>query len=131
MSTVDYSAIFTRDVLDSLFPATRSDDFFEAMYGDAVEGAYDIVLEYQGFNKAANSLIFELHLKQRPGKCLACNLTYGLPPVFSRHPIIDVKGVVGEIVKLLGKKDANLDWALQSTRSVSAQLHIVPLEIRL
>ena len=44
----------------------------------------------------------ELRLHERPNRCLACNLTQGLPQVFSRHPIINVKGIVKEIEKLLG-----------------------------
>ena len=62
--------------------ATRTDEFFEALYGDAAEGPYDILLKFKGENK--NTLHFEFQLKQRPGRCLACNLTYGLPVVFSR-----------------------------------------------
>ncbi len=46
-------------------------------------------------------LHFDLQLKERPGKCLACNVTYGLPQVFTRHPVIDLKGVVREIETLL------------------------------
>ena len=37
----------TRESLDQLFPPDRSDRFFEALYGDISEGAYDIVLEFK------------------------------------------------------------------------------------
>ena len=43
-----YIEIFTRDVLKKLFPKNRSDNFFDALYGDPAEGAYDICLEFKG-----------------------------------------------------------------------------------
>jgi 23S rRNA A2030 N6-methylase RlmJ len=36
--------IFTPKVLEDLLPLQRSDEFFEALYGDADEGAYNISL---------------------------------------------------------------------------------------
>jgi len=85
MATESFDGIFTQDVLKKLFPEDRADQFFDALFGDAEEGAYDISLEFKG--QSQNKLEFEFHLKQRPGKCLACNLTYGLPQVFSRHGV--------------------------------------------
>ena len=87
-----YTEIFTDDVLRELFPAQRADDFFEALFGDASEGAYDISLVFTGCNEQSNTLHFNLDLHERPGCCLACNLTYGLPEVFSRHPVINISG---------------------------------------
>ncbi|HIJ78757.1 MAG: pancreas/duodenum homeobox protein 1 [Desulfobulbaceae bacterium] len=125
----DYGKIFTEDALGKLFPPTRADEFFDALFGDANEGAYDIKLAYRG--KAANQLNFELELHERPGRCLVCNLTYGLPEVFSRHPIINIKGLAGEIVSLLGIKADCADWKLGSTNSISKSLHAIPLRITL
>ena len=129
MAEPNYSEIFTREVLEKLFPENRSDNFFDALYGDPSEGAYDISLEFKGHSQ--DRLHFEFHLKERPGKCLACNLTYGLPQVFSRHPIIDVKGVVQEIDNLLNGRSKCGEWQLGRTREVSRKLHIVPLTIKL
>lgn len=126
----DYSAIFTRESLDRLFPAERSNHFFEALFGDASEGAYDISLEFSGASNH-NSLDFELHLKQRPGQCLACNLTYGLPDVFSRHPMINIAGVAAEVAQLLNHSADNIQWKLGATKSISSALHIIPLKITL
>jgi hypothetical protein len=129
MATNNYSEIFTPDVLEQIFPENRSDNFFDALYGDPAEGSYDICLEFKG--QSQDRLHFEFHLKERPGKCLACNVTYGLPQVFSRHPIINVKGVVQEIDNLLDGHAKCGEWQLGRTREVSRKLHIVPLTINL
>ena len=34
--------LITQEYLDSLMPIEKSDQFFEALYGNASEGAYDI-----------------------------------------------------------------------------------------
>ncbi len=122
-----YGGIFTEDKLENLFPAERADDFFEALFGDAEEGSYDIALGYTG--TSGKALAFELRLTQRPGKCLACNLTYGLPEVFSRHPIINVKGIADAVAEAAGKGSAS--WELGATREVSRTVHTIPLFITL
>ncbi|UCD31150.1 MAG: pancreas/duodenum homeobox protein 1 [Desulfobacterales bacterium] len=119
--------VFTPDVLNELFPDHLSDMFFDALYGDAGEGVYDIRLKFKGHRE--NRLEFELHLVQRAGKCLNCHLTYGLPSVFSRHPIINIKGLVQNINKLLDGFALCTDWQLGSTREVSSDLHVIPLII--
>ncbi|UCD90357.1 MAG: pancreas/duodenum homeobox protein 1 [Desulfobacterales bacterium] len=119
--------VFTPDVLNELFPDHLSDTFFDALYGDAEEGVYDIRLKFKGHRE--NRLEFELHLVQRAGKCLNCHLTYGLPSVFSRHPIINIKGLVQNINKLLDGFALCTDWQLGSTREVSSDLHVIPLII--
>ncbi len=129
MSDTDYSAIFTDQTLRQLFPASLADQFFEALYGDATDGAYDIVLAFK--SAAADRLDFEFELRERPGKCLACNLTYGLPEVFSRHPLLNVKGVVANIEKLLAGKASCAGWKLGRTNSVSRSLHTIPLTVSL
>lgn len=125
----DFKDLFSQENLDSLFPEERSNQFFDALYGDADEGAYDIRLGFKG--AADNTLKFDIELHQRPGKCLACNLTYGLPEVFSRHPIVDIKGLVARIDDLLVDHAQCDAWQLGATREISRQLHVVPLTINL
>jgi hypothetical protein len=119
---------FSPETLTRLFPADRADSFFDALFGDAGEGAFDIDLRYSGCQ--GKELSFELQLKERPGKCLACHLTRGIPDVFLRHPIINIKGLVQEIGKLAGNA-SEPEWSLGRTREVSRSLHVVPLTIRL
>ncbi|MCK9293720.1 MAG: pancreas/duodenum homeobox protein 1 [Desulfobulbaceae bacterium] len=126
----DLHDIFTDDALQKLFPASRANDFFDALFGDASEGAYDIALKFNGYRSEDKELHFALDLIQRPGKCLACNLTYGLPEVFSRHPVINVKGLVADINKLLEGQLNCKQWSLTNTKSVSSALHFIPLVIQ-
>lgn len=128
MGAEELKKVFTPDKLACLFPAEKSNEFFDALFGDASEGAYDIELKFNGAN--AEFIEFEFLLKQRPGKCLACNLTYGLPQVFSRHPIINVKKLVTEITAVAGINEAK-DWTLGSTREISRNLHAIPLRIKI
>ncbi|MBW2574390.1 MAG: pancreas/duodenum homeobox protein 1 [Deltaproteobacteria bacterium] len=130
MGTKGFDKLFTPDVLKQLFSEERSDQFFEALYGDAEEGAYDISLEFIGFRE--KRLEFMLRLTQRAGKCITCSLTYGLPEVFTRHPIINIKGLVQNIEALLdGRGRRCADWHLGSTQEVSNNLHTIPLSISL
>ena len=122
-----FEKLFTPDVLIQLFPKDRSDQFFDALYGDAEEGAYDISLEFSGAQ--GNQLEFMLRLTQRPGKCITCSLTYGLPKVFSRHPIINIKDLVRNIEARLDGRGRCVDWQLGSTREVSNDVHTIPLYI--
>lgn len=122
-----YGDIFTEETLVAFFPAERADAFFEALFGDVEEGSYDIALGYAGVS--GNALNFELRLTERPGKCLACNLTYGLPQVFSRHPVINVQGIADAVAEAAGKKSAS--WKLGATREMSSGLHVIPLVIEL
>lgn len=131
MNSNTYSELFNQQAMNKIFPSDRADQFFEALFGDASEGAYDISLVFKEHRPSDNTLLFELHLTQRPGCCLACNLTHGLPNVFSRHPVIDIKGVVAEIDKLLGDNASCAKWNLGGTNSVSRELHTVPLIIDL
>jgi len=123
--------IFTDDALKELFPPQRADDFFEALFGDAGEGAYDIALSYMGYNERTNSLSFNLDLHERPGCCLACNLTYGLPEVFSRHPVININTLVADIEKKLDGKAQCAEWKLGTTVQQEKSLHSIPLHITL
>lgn len=121
--------LFPQHILDEIFPSNRADRFFEALLGDASEGAYDIVLAYAG--ETDNQIDFEFQLKQRPGRCLACNLTYGLPDVFRRHPVINVADVVRQIDARLTIGRQCGQWALGRTREVSPAMHVLPLTINL
>jgi hypothetical protein len=123
--------LFTTEILNDLLPSDRADAFFEALYGDIDEGAYDISLSFSNYNAEKNILNFELQLAERPGKCLACNLTYGLPEVFSRHPLINIKGMVEKIESMLNGQIKCLDWQLGSTQTTEANLHTIPLTIYL
>ena len=113
--------VFTQDYLDSLQPIERSVLFFEALYGDASDGAYDIRLEPIAVN--AKRIVLAFNLIKRSGKCLVCSLTYGLPKVFSCHPVININGMVEKI------KDRGIpvkNWRLGDTEENSTSLHIIP-----
>ena len=121
--------ILTHDVLQQIFPPQRGNDFFEALYGDPEEGTFDIELALAG--ESGGRLDMEFRLKQRPGKCMACNLTFGLPQVFRRHPVIDLPGLMREINFLLPEDMKATDWKLGSTKEVSSELHVIPLSLYL
>ncbi len=129
MKSKEISNIFTQDRLQQLFPEDRTDQFFDALYGDAAEGTYDISLKFK--RHRPNRLEFELHLLQRHGKCLHCSLTYGLPQVFARHPAIDINGLIGNINQLLNGRAQCIDWQFGSTLEKSDELHAIPLTILL
>lgn len=117
----------TQEELDIIFPANRADDFFEALYGEAEDGAYDIKLVQKKGSANTVNLAFELH--QRPEKCLACNLTYGLPQVFQRHPIINVADVVKQVAEKFKLDISAIKWELGKTHEESRQLHYIILII--
>ena len=124
-----FTEYFTTEKLAELFPPQRSNDFFEALFGDAEEGAFDIRLAYDRYDSVDETLHFTLDLHERPGKCLACNLTYGLPDVFTRHPIINVTGLIKNIDTLLGEKYMCEEWKLGTTQQQQSALHSIPLVI--
>ncbi len=115
--------MFNQEFLNLLFPPERTNEFFDALFGDPEEGAYDIKLSYQGKEGNSHKFFFELHA--RPNQCLRCNLTTGLPPVFERHPIIATKKLAEEIAKKAGF--ANHTWKIGQTIQYSENLHFVPL----
>ncbi|MGW8161261.1 MAG: pancreas/duodenum homeobox protein 1 [Desulfobulbales bacterium] len=129
MNTTSMKNIFTENVLDEIFPAERSNQFFEALFGDASEGAYDIKLRFHAYNENTSTLQFYLDLYERPGCCLVCSLTYGLPEVFSRHPIINIKGVVQKIEKKIAGQVTCTGWRLGTTVQQEKSLHSIPLTI--
>jgi hypothetical protein len=131
MEEKELAILFNGQILGDLFPEQRADQFFEALYGDLEEGAYTITLKFQRYDGERKSLVFGLELKERPGKCLACNLTYGLPQVFARHPVINIKGIIKEIEKIMGDGVQCVEWSLGRTQPISNKLHIIPLTIQL
>jgi hypothetical protein len=129
MPPSSYEELFSTGCLEQIFPPDRSDRFFEAIFGDVEEGAYDIRLRFEDGD--AETLRFAFDLAERPGKCLTCSRTYGLPDVFKRHPVIDVQGVVSKIDRLLDGTARCGEWTLERTRELSPGRHAVPLVIRL
>lgn len=127
MTTDTIKTVLTKENLEKIFPKTRANDFFEALFGDADEGSYDIELAYREFN--GKTLIMDLLLHERPNCCLACNLTQGLPQVFSRHPIINIDGIVRELDTLLGDEYKCGEWSLGYTEQYSRSLHAIPIKI--
>lgn len=127
MATDALTTVLNKETLTKIFPKDRANEFFEALFGDADEGAYDIELAYREFK--GNTLTMDLQLHQRPNRCLACNLTQGLPQVFSRHPIINVKGIVKNIEEIIGDSYQCTSWSLGYTEQRSRSLHIIPLKI--
>ncbi len=119
----------SKEVLDEIFPKQKTDDFFDALFGDVEAGAYDIELAYRDNNSETLNMALLLH--QRPGHCLACNLTQGLPQVFSRHPIINITGIVQKIDQILGDTIRCGEWTLGYTEHSSSTTHAIPLDIQL
>jgi len=129
MTTDPVKAVLTKEKLQRIFPKERANEFFEALFGDADEGAYDIELAYRECN--GSTLVMELLLHERPNRCLACNLTQGLPQVFSRHPIINISGIVQDLDTLLGDSFTCGDWSLGYTEQYSRSIHAIPIKIAL
>ena len=128
MADDTFKALLTPENLAKIFPRERSNDFFDALFGDASEGAYDIELAYRDFK--GDTLTMDLRLHERPNRCLACNLTQGLPQVFSRHPVINIKGVVRELQNLFGDSIRLGEWSLGYTEQQKRSLHVIPLKIK-
>jgi hypothetical protein len=126
MAHAALSEMFTQEYLDTLLPRDISDRFFEALYGDASDGAYDIQLEFISAND--KRIVLAFNLVQRKGKCLVCSLTYGLPNVFTRHPLINVKGMV----KKIEEKGIRIkSWRMGETEENNSALHIIPFYLYL
>ncbi len=115
----------TSEFLDGLFPLAKTEAFFEALFGGAEEGAYDIVLRPRSESEQSVDLAFELH--QRPGKCLVCSLTYGLSGVFKRHPVIDANGLARAVADQMGWKACA--WEIGGTREESSTMHWIPFRV--
>ncbi len=125
MTDINFKEMFTLKILSKLFPIERVDNFFEALFGDVQDGAYDINLTFDNYKE--KKLYFGLKLLQRPDKCLSCSLTYGLPEVFSKHPIINLNGLMDEINVLLEGKAKCIKWELGHTKTINNETHMIPL----
>ncbi len=121
------SLALNQEMLDTLLPVERSDAFFEALYGDIEEGAYTIKLCARSVEEKRANLAFELH--QRPGKCLVCSLTYGLPQVFQRHPLINAANIAKEVATTLGWDANEISFELGRTEEHGQELHAIPFVI--
>lgn len=117
--------MFNQDFINEVFPADRTNAFFDALFGGSEDGAYDISLSFQ--EQKQNQLVFHFDLHQRQGQCLRCNLTTGLPQVFQRHPVIAAKVIAEKAAEKAGFKE--FTWSLGHTVQQSEQLHYIPLYI--
>jgi len=124
----NYDEIFSPQALSEVFPPERTNEFFDALFGDPDEGAYDIRLAWLSAKENTLNFLFELH--QRGNACLACNLTYGLPGVFVRHPIINIKGVTAELARRAGWDEDEWTWEIGRTEEISKALHVIPLVLK-
>ena len=131
MTRIDPEKVFDSMFLEHLFPPQRADEFFEALYGGAEQGAFDISLDFQGFDRETGRLILEFRLTERPGMCMACSLTYGLPPVFKRHPVINLSGIVEQIGKRLSPHWKIKGYDLGPTTPRSPKVNFIPLIVQL
>jgi len=129
MPPLELDALFTENRLKRLLPHEKTDQFFEALFGDASAGAYDINLGYK--SGTAQQIEFEFRLTPKPGKCLACNLTYGLPNVFARHPVIDIEGLVEKIALQLDNQVKIDRWYCGETIERTPDLHVIPLYLEI
>ncbi len=122
--------MLSEEKVKGLLPREQIEAFFEAFYFGE-EPAYDLELGLGVFDPERKILRLELRLKARPGRCLACNLTWGLPEVFKRHPALNLAGVVSRLEALLPEGLKVAGWDLGPTEEVGEDLHIVPLMVRL
>ena len=126
MDQAEFNQIFTQDFLDQLLPLNLSNQFFEALYGDASDGAYDIRLQF--VSASDKQIVLEFNLTQRPDKCMVCSLTYGLPNVFSRHPLININNMI----KKIEEKGVKVEkWYLGDTKELNTSLHTIPFYLDL
>ena len=129
MQVADPGELLNQDFLDTLFPPDRADEFFDALYGGAEEGAFDIRLAFDSFNPDEGNLTLEFRLTERPGKCMACSLTAGLPPVFRRHPVINLSGIIDGIRQRLAESWEITGWDLGHTSPRAPKLSVIPLRL--
>lgn len=119
------------EFLNSLFPPGRDDEFFDALYGGAEEGAFDIRLQLEEVIEDTGELVLAFTLTERPGKCMACSLTHGLPPVFERHPVINLKGIVAAVEERLAPDFKVEGYRIGPTTPKAPKVNIIPLFINI
>jgi len=125
---MDLEHLFDEKTLEELLPREQVEAFFEAFYFGE-EPAYDLSLGFRGVR--GNLLLLELQLKARPNQCLACNLTWGLPGVMERHPMLNLEGVVRRLESKLPEGMKVASWELGATEQKNPDLHVIPFLIRL
>lgn len=125
------SALIKEDKLNELFPPGKDNEFFEAFYGGSEDGAFDIMLYFENYNPKNSELFFEFRLKERPGKCMACNLTYGLPSVFEKSPVINLKGIISGIDAMLKPHYEIQEYNLGKTTPKAPKVNAIPLIIKI
>ncbi len=108
---------------------TKSYWFWHDAYKNKVGISFNDGVIYYIKKLGRKELVLELLLHQRPGCCLACNLTQGLPQVFARHPIINIEGIVQKVQELLGSTVHCQQWRLGSTEQRRTDMHVIPLII--
>lgn len=113
--------------LDEIFPRKRADEFFDAIYGGAEDGAYDIIL--RSLSESPDEANLEFRLIRRPNQCLKCSLTYGLPDVFKRHPVIDLRGVAEAVAKKMNWQ-GDIAWEVMPVVEKSEDEHVIPFNVR-
>ncbi len=118
-------AVITQEFLDELFPHSRNDEFFEALFGDPDDGAYDIKLALKSEDE--NELLLDYQLHVREDQCLACNLTSGLPNVLKRHPIIAAEKTAQALADKMQWQ--SFSYEIGETNQLSDELHTIPLTI--
>ena len=60
MTENDLDTLFDAEAINKILPETLADRFFDALYGDPAEGAYNIGLKFK--EQTGNTLVFEFHL---------------------------------------------------------------------
>src|SRR6056297_3898465 len=60
MQHSEIESIFTEQALAELFPESRTNEFFEALFGDAEEGSYTITLKFEKAGKNTLRFLYEL-----------------------------------------------------------------------
>jgi len=63
MTIESINTLFLPETINKIFPENLADQFFDALYGDPSEGAYNIALVFK--EQKDNDLIFEFHLPLR------------------------------------------------------------------
>jgi len=123
--------LIQEDKLNELFPKGKDNEFFEAFYGGLEDGAFDINFSFESYNPDNSELVFGFNLKERPGKCMACNLTYGLPAVFEKSPIINLKAIINGINEMINPHYEVNEFILGKTIPKAPKLNVIPLIIKL
>jgi hypothetical protein len=123
--------LIKEEKLTELFPKNRDNEFFNAFYGGSEDGAFDIMLSFDNYDSQKSELFFEFRLKERPGKCMACHLTYGLPNVFEKSPIINLKGIIKGIDEMLQPYYGVQEYSLGRTIPKAPKINIIPLVVKI